>query len=411
MNLFFAAVGLSVLCYVCCVQGFDLKEFVKSYCTLESHRRERVELKCSNFKFSESVIDDIQSNDFIITNLTRVHFQNCDIGIVNDNFLAKFPHVEEFRFNNVIFTTSPPTRGFVLPSPLKVVDLVISEGRMTHTQNCNFLSAMPDLEYVHLGSIDVNFKTMDANFFQNNPKITWITLKNLSIVSFEEGIFDTLGELDGVYIYEVKLGFLPRALFTKNTKLKKVLLDHCSLDKVPELSYPKSLNTVSLSYNNITVITASSFKNMENVTTLKLNNNNIENFWLEVLDELKNLTAVDLSYNRITEISKDHFWRLEEMSFIDLRFNDIETTDLEEFVNVNVMLHPSRREEKEQEEDDDEHEAHGCGCGHAWAVLFLFLGIFGGGMGFIAWSSSVTRLKRVFGYKMNRMDEDNRNLL
>lgn len=408
MNLY-VAVGILFLCNAC-VQGFDLREFVKSYCTLESYRRDRVELKCSDFKFSQSVVDDIQSNDFIITNLTRVHFQNCDIGVVNDNFFAKFPLVEEFRLSNVIFTTSPPTRGFVLPSPLKIIDMVITEGRMTHTQNCNFLSAMPDLEYVHLGSVDVDFKTMDMNFFQNNPKISWISLKNLSFVGFEEGIFDTLGELGYMYIDKVKLEYIPTSILTKNTKLRILYLDHCGLKKVPELKYPKSLNSLSLSNNNITTISASSFKNMENVTVLKLDNNNIGNFWLETFDDLKNLTTVDLSNNKITEISKDHFWKLEEMALIDLRLNDIESTDLEEFVNVNVMLHPSKREKKFQEEIDFEKVDH-CGCGHAWSVLLLFLGIFGGGIGIIAWNSSVTPLKRVFGYNMSRMDDDNRNLL
>lgn len=387
-----------------------MKEFVKSHCTLESSRRDRVELKCSNFKFSKSVVDDIQSNDFIISNLTRVHFQNCDIGIVNDNFFAKFPHVEEIRFNNVVFKTSPPTRGFVLPSPLKVTDLLITDGKMTHTQNCNFLRSMPDLEYVFFTSIDVDFKTMDGNFFQNNPKITWINLRNLSFVSFEEGVFDSIEELGGIYVTKVKLGYLPKSLFTRNTKLKDIYIENCGLEKVPELIYPKSLKSLILSHNNISTISIASFKHMENVTFLKLDNNNIGNFWLEAFDEMRNLTTLDLSNNKITEISKDHFWKLDEMILVDLRMNNIESTDLEEFSNVNVMLHPSIKDKLVADEEEDESSEH-CSCGHAWTVLALFLSFLGCGIGFIAWSSSSTSLKRVFGYRMSRLDEDNRNLL
>lgn len=410
MNLL-VAVGL-LFVFIVYVDGFNLTKFVKKHCTLEPARRERIELKCSNFKFSEEDIEDIQSNDFIITNLTKMHFQHCDIGIVNDNFFAKFPLVEEFRFDSVFFSTTPNSKGFVLPSPLKVTDIIITDGKWTHTRNCNFLKSMPDLDFVHFGTVTMEHKIIDANFFQNNPKISWMTWRNIGIEEFEEGIFDGLQELVTLFIEGAVFKVLPRNLFAKATKLKILYLDNCYFNQVPDLIYPKSLSTLYLSFNNITTLTAQSFKNMENITSLKLDHNNIGNFWLEVFDEMKNLTVLDLSYNHITEISKDHFWKLEQMILIDLRFNDIKSTDLEEFASVNVMLHPSRKKETEEEYKtfNDKTNNH-CGCGHAWAVLILFLGIFGGGIGLIAWTSSITKLKRVFGYRMNRMDEDDRNLL
>lgn len=385
------------------IHGFDLKGFVKDHCGLEQSRRHRVELKCSNFEFSKAVIDDIQANDFIITNLTKIHFENCDIGIVNDNFFAKFPKVELLRLDRVNFTTSPPTREFSLASPLKFVQIFITEGSITHTQCSNFLGSMPDLEHIYIGSTLIDFKVMDSNFFENNIKLYRISLYNLSFVSFEEGVFDNLQSLETIYFSKINLSYLPRNLFSKNQILKAVMIEDCNLIRVPELDYPKSLNHLSLKLNRIRSLTISSLKNMENVTILQLGSNQIENFWLEVFDEMKNLTNLDLSNNSITEISKDHFWRIDNMTLIDLRLNNIGKTDLEDYNYANVMLYPTKFQNQEVIKIELEKEDF-CGCGHVWAVLvFTIVTTFCAGV-FLAWKFSVTPWTEFLSYKMERFD-------
>lgn len=403
---FITAVGIFVLSSV---HGLDLKSFVKDHCSLQQSRRHQVELNCSNFKLSTTDVDYVQKSDFIFTNLTSAHFENCDIGIVNENFYSKLPNVEVLRFDKVNFTTSFATREFSLISPSKIFEFFIIEGSFTHTQCSNFLGSLPELKYFYIGSTLIDFKVMNSTFFQNNYNLNWISIQSVPLSSFEEGTFDNLMNLEYFYASKLNINFLPRNLFSKNTKLKSIRIEECNLIKVPELDYPKSINYLSLRSNNIKTLTTLSFKNLEHVSTLQLANNKIENFWLEVFDEMKNLTSLDLSNNFISDISKDHFWRIDNMTLIDLRLNNIEKTDLEEYNFANVMLYPTKSQNQQMQKIELE-KSDLCGCGHVWAILAFTIAIMICSGGFLAWKYSIS-WKSVFCNKVESFEEDNSNLL
>lgn len=65
------------------------------------------ELWCRNFHFTREEVVAIQTHDFVISFAEKVYFEECDIGILNEKLINKFPNAKKIVFRHVVFKVSP----------------------------------------------------------------------------------------------------------------------------------------------------------------------------------------------------------------------------------------------------------------------------------------------------------------
>lgn len=85
-----------------CGYEFNIENFEGMHC-----ERTKEGLWFRNMIFSKDDIAAIQTQDFVISCDEKVYFEKCDIGVLNEKFLSKFPNATKIVLSQTIFQLSP----------------------------------------------------------------------------------------------------------------------------------------------------------------------------------------------------------------------------------------------------------------------------------------------------------------
>lgn len=317
---------------------FDVDEFLQTHCNEETlqnsiykSQEPEVELWCQNFNLTKTEMETIQRDDFVISDKRSILFSDGDIGYLNENFFSKFPNALIMDFMNVTLDmTSPSNIISSKKHPLHTLTFYdhckISNNRGTHA-----LRLLTELEHFFTYRIDVEFKIIDAKLFQGNRKLRVLSVMNGGFEDIEDGVLESLVNLEQVELVMNLLKLPDDFLETKN-KLKRFSLSgNVSLkDKrgFPFFRGCTDLEILILNENVIKHIDRYTFHHMWHLKALFLERNGIENFDLDTFDDLENLQRLSLNGNKLDYISMRHFTNLKKLNYLDLRHNFIKSCDL-----------------------------------------------------------------------------------
>ncbi|KAL5273428.1 hypothetical protein ACFFRR_000264 [Megaselia abdita] len=86
-------------------RGFNAEKFISMY-------GERTDdgLWCRNFQLTKEEVAAIQTQDFVISLDEKVYFEDCDIGVLSEKLISKFPNATKLTFSHVVFQIAPSTQ-------------------------------------------------------------------------------------------------------------------------------------------------------------------------------------------------------------------------------------------------------------------------------------------------------------
>lgn len=317
-------------------RSFDIDEFKATYCSdeLESYD----ELWCENFDLSANDKDHIQKKDFVISEKSFVRFVKADIGFLNENFFKKFPNAKTMHFlsSNVIFGSSEN----VAHHPLKL--LTFKSCKMQSLGNSNALRSLSDLEeLVIVNPKKLENVTIDSKFLENNQNLRHLIVtlgasQKLANDLITDGVLDLLPNLE-YFSYNGKIEEITSDTFKNNQNLTSLRLQNNGLSEIEgESAFPESLQHLIISRNHLRNI-STSFKGLSNLKMLDLSTNNIGNFESCTFDDLVKLRVLFLDANELSCFAERHIEHLKSLSGLYLRYNYLEEDDLK-FIDRDKIL-------------------------------------------------------------------------
>ncbi|XP_028652501.2 fibromodulin a [Erpetoichthys calabaricus] len=159
-------------------------------------------------------------------------------------------------------------------------------------------------------------------------RMKYAYLQNNRITFIQEGVFDNATGLVWIMLHRNQLTDekIGENVFAKIINLERLYLDQNNLTVIPS-PLPSSLKDLRLSNNKIAKIPTNAFEGMENLTSLILNNNQIEDIGGS-LKGLQSLTLLDLSNNYLKKLPEQLPGQLHQLY---LEFNSINTIPNEYF--------------------------------------------------------------------------------
>ncbi|XP_030641118.1 MAP kinase-activated protein kinase 2-like [Chanos chanos] len=152
-------------------------------------------------------------------------------------------------------------------------------------------------------------------------RMKYVYFQNNQITTIPDGVFDNATELSWIVLHMNQLDSdkIGKNVFAKLRNLNLLYLHHNRLTSVPE-GLPRSLRDLRLNHNNISLIPADAFRGMDNLTTLLLYRNAIQEVG-KALQGLPLLNVLDLRGNRLRKVPDG---LPERLSQLYLEFNLIE---------------------------------------------------------------------------------------
>lgn len=324
-------------------RSFNTDEFKAAYCSDEIDSYDG--LWCSNFTLSSDDKDHIQRDDFIISEKSFVRFAKASIGLLNENFFRKFPNAESMHFSstNIVFGSSENGSTH----PLKL--LTFKSCKIQSSENSNALKSLTELEEFKIANPKKleNVK-IDSKFFENNPNIRHLILtlgptQKLDNDLIDDGVLDVLPNLE-YFSYDGKISKISAETFKNNRNLTSLRLQNNGLKEIEgEKAFPESLQHLILSRNHLRNI-STAFKGLTNLKMLDLSTNNIGNFEGCTFDDLVKLKVLFLDANELSCFSERHIENLKFLSALYLRYNYLDEGDLD-FIDRNKIwfeIYPQR---------------------------------------------------------------------
>uniref|UniRef100_A0A182NJN4 Leucine rich immune protein (Short) n=1 Tax=Anopheles dirus TaxID=7168 RepID=A0A182NJN4_9DIPT len=242
--------------------------------------------------------------DVAMNNQTKITFKNSHMQVLPQPLLGFFRHVELLDLSALQMEEILPA-AFVYGGSIKELYL-----------SFNDIQSLPANVFYHLKSLEILI--MDRNKLSSLAIRTFITTPNLIVLSLSNNNLERIE--DGTFNRTTSLGYL---------NLAKNKLTHIDLSLIP------SLNTVNVSYNQLTellvpaqieILDAShnqirsvSGQNREQLERLYLAHNNLTGIaWLENFNAL---TFLDLSHNELEAISAKHLTNARTLSILLLQHN------------------------------------------------------------------------------------------
>lgn len=250
----------------------------------------------------------------------NVYSDNC----VSSNTLeTSFPNLENLSWKGVNFDCLLVTAS-TFPS-LRNIDLSDSNMQSLDT-NTSITQYMPHLRTVHLERNGIktlsfyNLGSMEALYLDENPlNELWIDPTN------------TLKEL-----------FLSGCSFERPITLptKSLVILDLSKNQLSEINtmfqYSQQLEILDLSNNKLNAFPA--LNSLYNLRKLSLAHNFIDRITNTIM--LKSLKTLSLRGNQISVISEKAFWELGELEELDLSGNELETLPSNWYADWSVRMHP-----------------------------------------------------------------------
>ncbi|CAK6957405.1 fibromodulin [Scomber scombrus] len=152
--------------------------------------------------------------------------------------------------------------------------------------------------------------------------IKYVYLQGNQITGIQDGVFDNATSLVWVVLFHNQLSSnkIGKNVFSKLKNLDRLFLDQNELTRVPP-NLPKSITELRLGHNKISKVPSNSFEGMANLTSLKLQANDLEDIG-GVFKGLKSLTLLDMRKNKLRKIPDNLPERLQQLY---LEFNNIES--------------------------------------------------------------------------------------
>ena len=191
------------------------------------------------------------------------------------------------------------------------------------------------------------FDTIQAEFNRNKIKILprlhiedlrELSLEENEIPDIEPGTFMRLKYLKYLSLKHNFIKTLHEKSFQGLLKLETLELSHNDIvefnpDTFMEL---KQLKSLSMSYNKLTSLTGKCFSN--SIQTLDLSFNNISKIDNEVFDSTVSLAVINLSHNNLSAISTFTFISMRSLTTLDLSYNNIYKIEPNSFANLNSLV-------------------------------------------------------------------------
>lgn len=319
-------------------RAFDTDEFKKTYCSDELDSYDG--LWCENFYLSNDDKDHFQKEDFIISEKSFVRIARADIGFLNENFFEKFPNAQTMHFLSTKMVLGSSNETGKTIHPMKILTLKSCE--VHGSENSNSLESLKELEEFAI----VNPKsfvnvTMDKKFFESNGHLKHLIL-NLGISHklrnnlITDGVLDILPNL--IYFsYDGDVEKITDELFKNNQNLTSLRLQNNGLSEIEgEMPFPETLQHLIISRNHLRNI-STALKGLKNLKMLDLSMNNIGNFEGCTFDDLVKLRVLFLDANELSCFAERHIENLKRLNVLYLRYNYLEEDDLD-FVNKEKIL-------------------------------------------------------------------------
>lgn len=210
-----------------------------------------------------------------------------------------------------------------------------------------------------------NIDNLSAAVFSGLNQLVELSIQRNGLNLIADRAFEGLIALSKLDVSGNRLNSLPPELFSEAKNIREVYLQNNSINVlapgifndlmqllVLDLSHNEltsewinsatfkgltRLVSLNLSYNKITKLEASIFRDLYNVQILKLQENYIESILENTFFELKNLRLLILSYNRLSTIEDYSFQGLTSLTLLSLDYNRLSHIDKSAFKNCSNL--------------------------------------------------------------------------
>lgn len=286
---------------------------------------------CEKFNFTKQELEEIQKEEFVISNEKAVIFEGGDIGILNDRFLEKFPLAERFVFMNAKITLDESEE----PMKHQVEEINFQRCQIVGSKNTQFFRNLLNLSGLGFSRCEFDHGSLEKNLFGNDSKITQLALYRNNFQAINNDAFEGLRSLETLSL-TADLEELPPHLLSKLVKLKELDLSENQLQTVPCDAIPESVEEIIFFRNNIQKPSFEGCRFLKSLKKLNLIGNDIKSIEETTFEPLENLEELRLDFNKIKAISNAHFQNLKHLKEINLKGNGFETTDIRREIIVEL---------------------------------------------------------------------------
>lgn len=257
-------------------------------------------LLCYNFHLKPREVEEIQNQDFSLSQASNIIFRSGDIGVVNINFFTKFPNAERISFTNVNISleSSNKITNFWITERLPLKVLIIASCGIASQLESNSLKWLNNLEEILFYNVTLReVRKLDEHLFMNiaNLKILNITNGNMW---FRNNVFGNFMSLKSLTLRNQAI-YDPGELFLKQYyKLVTLDLSFNYLLSIPNI--PGSVESLNLDGNKIIYISRNDFENLGGLKTLSLNKNRLKFIHHHTFHNLLNLMVLNLADNEFS---------------------------------------------------------------------------------------------------------------
>lgn len=318
-------------------QAFDVDGWVKKFCVKDKEMMFYEEnFYCENASFTRQELDDIQHGGFVISNDKTIMFKGGDIGVLNENFLKKFPHSENLKFQEVKIKLDQSSG--TINHPFNSINF--RECEFSGIKDSLFFQQLQNLK--HLGINDNKFDTsvLDKNLFGHNSNLLSLHLRNNSFEKIDDNAFEGLSNIE-TFTLSASLDHISPHLLSGMKKLNYLDLTGNKFVQVPCDAIPESVEELSLTENELRKPSFVGCKSLKNLKNLYLGENNIEDLDESAFEALENLEHIALDHNKLKGLSNELFKNLKNLKRIYLVGNGIEKTDIRSDIIVDLVFDDS----------------------------------------------------------------------
>lgn len=253
-------------------------------------------------------ITDLEGNAFEnVFYLQYIDLSENKINTLQAGVLDGNIHVTYLNLSNNVLTTLP-TGLFNQKPNIEILDL---KGNRLNSLPADVFVALRKLSHLDLSYNDFVGKDVSPYIFSKPRKIKFLDFSRNDMSASPENLLNALQELDVLN------------------------LDRCSLKDVPQFATKANLRTMrhlTLSANLITKIDQPrTFMALENLETLNLAGNLIDNVAANAFIYLKNIKVINLKENKLKILPDGFFRNLGKLASVDLSRNKLEIIPLNAF--------------------------------------------------------------------------------
>lgn len=282
--------------------AFNSEQFLSKNCA-ETDKS----LHCSKFKWTIQEQNEVQNKNFIISKASRIELESVDIGILNENFINKFPNAVEVVLNDcVVYLNS--SRTSISQENTNLENLEIHHSVIYESKDSISFNLLRELKTFELAF--PTFKDsaeIDDALLSKNVNLNSVILTGPNIKSISAGAFENLRRLQELTIRGTLLSSLPQTLLKNNHNLVTLNLGYNRINSIPtDYFFPKNLEGLSLSNNQIRFVNNMRFNGLSKLRELNLGSNGISVLSSVALKNLKSLQVLGLDNNELQSLTRQH---------------------------------------------------------------------------------------------------------